>query len=179
MLWNNETKIRRTSGKRIKPQVGEKVSFEFTKDMKLVTSIISHPKIYPYVTDDFSPKPNEFEMICDPSLKFVRVYEGERTLGIFTFIIRNRIWWEIHTCLLPCVWGNSVKILTGVFKWIWENTECQRITSEVSVNNRLAYRLGIISGMKEIGTNEKSILQGGVLRDQVMLGISKGEICQY
>ena len=152
------------------------MTFERTNDYCLVKQIITHPKIWPHVSDDFSPKVEVYEPIQHEAAWYVLVKDGQELLGLFALYPENRICWKVHTCLLPNSWGRRSKQAAreGV-QWIFNNTECKRIITDVPEYNTLAYRFAEIGGMSQFGINHKSFQKDGKLHDVFMLGISKQE----
>jgi RimJ/RimL family protein N-acetyltransferase len=150
------------------------MKIERTRDWERVRSIVTHPKVYGAVTDDYSLsaeewKPNETEDIC-----YLLVSEDEKPLGVFILIPQNHICWQVHTCFLPESYGDIAKRAGfGSIQWVWDNTECLRIVTEVPIYNRIALKYALDCGMKEYGINPKSYMKQGKLRDVILLGISK------
>jgi hypothetical protein len=58
-------------------------------------------------------------------------------------------------------------------EWIWHNTPCRRLITNVPADNRLAFQFALSAGMEPYGKNEDSFLKGGKLLDQICLGISR------
>lgn len=157
------------------------MTFERTFDYALVKAIITHPAIYPHVSDDFSPSAEEYKPIESEFVWYVKVKDDGEILGVWIFVPENAICWKIHTCLLPTAWGaRAAKAAKMMAQWIWKNTQCVRIITDVPETNRLALMFALKSGMTRYGMNPKSYMKDGKLLDQVVLGISKpGEItCQ-
>ncbi len=151
-----------------------KFTFKRTVNAELIKSIVTHPKIYSKIVDDFAVKPDFYQPIMHPDVRYMLVYDAEELLGMFIFVPHNQITWEVHTCLLPNAWkGRSIPAAIEMTAWIWEHTICSRVFTNVPRSNRLALRFAKAAGMKEFGVNEKSVLRGGVLEDFIMLGISR------
>jgi len=92
------------------------------------------------------------------------------------FHATNAICWEVHTCLLPCAWGERAYIAARALpEWIWRHTPCRRIVTNVPSSNRLALRFALRAGMTIYGCNKASYLKNGRLCDQLCLGLSKPE----
>lgn len=150
------------------------MTFERTKDPELIRSVLTHPKVWPHITDDFSGSPESYEPPMHEAIVYLTVLDGDRLLGLFMFHPHTRICWEVHTCLLPHCWGvRAAEAAKGAAEWMWANTEAQRIITSVPAYNRLALRFAERAGMKQWGVNGKSFQKGGVLHDQIMLGLSK------
>lgn len=152
------------------------MTFERTFNWETIKAVMTHPKIWPHITDDFSSKIELFEPIKHDAAWYVLVKEGEELLGLFFLHPENGICWKVHTCLLPTAWGYRAKQAAheGV-QWIFENTPCKRIITDVPEYNVLAYKFAKIGGMTQYGTNPKSYQKNGVLHDVFMLGVSKPE----
>lgn len=136
---------------------------------------MTHSRVYPHISDDYSPNSANYRPFEDESLWYVLVTSDDgELLGLFLFVPQNAINWEVHTCLLPKAWGPIArKAGRGMAEWVWANTLCHRITTSVPESNRLALQFALACGMTIFGRNEKSILKGGRLQDQVLLGISR------
>lgn len=148
--------------------------FERTTDYGLVRQVMTHPKLYPWCTDDASPAAGEYVPPEHAGVWYVLVKDAGELLGLFAFVPQNGICWELHTRLLPCAWGpRALEALQGVIAWLWANTSCRRLVTNVPTFNRLALRFGRAAGLIEFGLNEKSFLKHGVEYDQVLLGATK------
>lgn len=160
------------------------MTFERTRDYDLIRRIMAHPQVYPHITDDGCPPVEEFHPVESPEIWYVivRSDSGPRSLafgnaiGMWVFFPQNHVCWEVHTCLLPVGRGETGRAAARqMAAWIWSNTPCRRIITNVPVFNRLALAFAKRAGMVEFGRNERSFLKGGELHDQIMLGLSKPE----
>lgn len=152
------------------------MTFERTVDYDLVRKIVTHPKIWPHVSDDFSGKPEDFNPIQHEAAFYLLVKEEREVLGVFALYPKNRICWEVHTCLLPTSWGQRAKqAARDAMQWVFRNTECLRLITDVPEYNTLALRFAHMAGMTQFGVNPKSYMKNGILHDVTMLGISKQE----
>jgi hypothetical protein len=163
------------------------ISFRRTCDMDLVRRVMTHPKVWPWISDDFAPAPEDFQPLDHPGIVYVEaiVPDGsgpgqEKLLGLWIFAPQNGACWEVHTCLLP---GHGFlrarEAARAMAEWIWEHTACLRIVTNVPRCNRAAYAFARAAGMQEFGTNEGSYMKNGRVWDQIMLGLSRPEApCQ-
>ena len=149
-----------------------------TKNLELVREIVTDPAIYPFVSDDGSPKPEEWK--APEALTYCLVKDGDEILGVWIFRKCNAVTWEVHTCLLSNARGKrGYQALKMLPEWAWNNLEgAQRIITEVVEDNQPALVFALRAGMDKFGVNKKSYLKGGKLLDAILLGISRGEICQ-
>ncbi len=156
------------------------IHFERSTDYELIRKIITHPKIYRHLVDDNSPARENYYPIEDEVVWYIVVREifpdaePQEILGLWMLHPHNSICWEIHTALLPNAWGDRAdRAGRMVFEWIWENTPCRRLITNVPSSNRLALHYAVRAGMKIWGVNEASFLKDGILRDQVCLGFTR------
>jgi RimJ/RimL family protein N-acetyltransferase len=156
------------------------ITFERSTDYALVRRILTHPRIYDKISDDHSPAREDYRPIEHPSVWYVvarDVYpEGHDLLGLWMLHPLNGICWEVHTALMPVAWGEKgLEAAHLLPDWIWENTPCRRIVTNVPSTNRLALHFALRAGMTIFGVNRASYLKDGKLCDQVCLGISPPE----
>lgn len=151
------------------------MKFERSTDYELIRQIITHPRIYPHATDDYSPLAAEFRAIEHESIWYVLVRDDDEcVLGLFMFVPENRVCWKIHTCLLPQAWGrNARQIAHQLGEWLWTNSECLRVITDVPEYNVHALKFALDAGMEKFGLNPKSYMKNGKLMDVILLGVSK------
>lgn len=143
--------------------------------------VMTHPRVWPYITDDGSPSIEEFQPAAGPGVLYLLCLEGEELLGLWMFVQVNSVSLDVHTCLLPGHgFRRSREAARQAAEWIWANTSCQRIQTSVPERNRIAFKFAEAAGMLEYGRNPQSISQGGRLWDQILLGMSrpKEQPCQ-
>jgi len=163
--------------------VAEKtVTIERTQDAALVKSIITHPRIYPSVTDDGAPRPELFdasEAVKHKNVYFLLARAGEELLGCFMLHSHNAVLYEVHTCLLPNAWGpRAVEAGVAGRRWMFANTPCEKIMTFVPQGNGLAFKFAKRCGMQLEGILTKSYKKGGKLLDQSLLGVAKETVCR-
>lgn len=152
--------------------------FQSTTDAALIKAIITHPAIWPYVTDDFASTIEDYEPIIGERTLYMLAFDGIELLGMWMFEICSPICYKVHTCILPNAYGGRAgQAAKEMAEWIWENTTCQRIITDVPENNRLAYRFALKAGMTQFGLNPKCYQKGGLLMDVALLGMSRGKEC--
>lgn len=149
------------------------LAFERTADLTLVREVVTHPRVWPWVSDDFSGVPEAWRPLEHPAIWYVVVLDGEELLGLLTFIPQSTVCWEFHTCMLPIAGSKRAhEAILGSIRWIWEWTACRRAVTNVPVFNRQALRCARAIGLEEIGMNRKSYMKDGRLHDQVLFGLS-------
>lgn len=148
------------------------MQIERTFDQEFIIRCVTEPSHWRASVDDG---------VCNPDLYFPPMHDSIFWLkvgeyGVFMLHPHNLITYEVHTILLPHTRGKAVDVAIEARNWFFTNTQCERIITNVPSFNQLALRLAKKSGMTEYGINPKSFKKGGVLYDQTLLGISKGEI---
>ena len=149
-----------------------------TRNFPLIQQIVTNPAIYPFVSDDGSPKAEDWK--APESFKYCLVTDEDDVLGVWIFRQMNAVTWEVHTCLLPIARGKKgYQALKMLPEWAWKNLpKAQRVVTEVPESNGPALVFALRAGMEKFGVNKKSYLKGGKLLDVILLGISRGEPCQ-
>jgi RimJ/RimL family protein N-acetyltransferase len=158
------------------------IHFERSFDYELIRRILTHEKIWPHISDDYSPPATEFRPIESTAAWYIVVRDiypdagPEEVLGLWMFVPQNSVCWEVHTCLLPTAWGDRGQRAARMLPdWIWQHTHCRRIITNVPSTNRLALHFAVKAGMTIYGVNRASFLKHGTLCDQVCLGISPSD----
>ncbi len=144
--------------------------------MDLVREIMTHPKVWPHISDDGSPDADRFIPLIHHGIIYLLCYDREELLGLWMFVQQGAATIEVHTCLVP---GHGFRrartAARGAAEWIWEHTQVARICTSVPERNRIALKFAQDAGMVEYGRNPSSFLKDGVLQDQILLGISRPE----
>jgi hypothetical protein len=146
------------------------ISFEWCLDFDLIRQIMTHPKLYPWLTDDTAGPASQFTPPLDYS--YVLVRQDAEVLGLFAIHPRNSICWEVHTALLPNCWGPVAKrAYREGLAWLKANTPCRKVIGNIRATNRLALRIAKAAGLTVIGLNTKCVMKDGILQDQWILGL--------
>lgn len=145
------------------------------RDQQLIASTLSHPRIFPRISDDGCRFARDLPMPdVDGPCIFIGAFDQDEYLGLFMLHAHNLVLFEVHTCLLPSAWGDrALAAAVACIRWTFDNTSCRRLITSVPDDNPLALRLAIRAGMEAYGRNPKSMQRAGLLRDLIMLGISK------
>ena len=152
------------------------ITVERTFDYSLVREVMTHPKVWPHVTDDGSPPKEAFRLIESDYVIYLLAKDGDEVLGVWVLVPHNTVCYEVHTCMLPSAWGARAREAALIaIQFVWGCSSCARLVTNVPEYNRLALRFAKAAGMTEFGRNPRSFLKDGKLWDQIMLGISKGE----
>lgn len=154
------------------------ITLKRTFDYQLVKRIVTHPEVYPYLSDDGSPSAEQWEPAEHEAVYYLLVERDGEPVGTYMFVPQNSVCYEGHTALLPEAWGQGAEIGIMAQHWLFENSPCQRIVGNAPSFNQRALHYAEKTGMRAFGINRKSFLKNGVLYDQVVLGVSKEDVCQ-
>lgn len=140
------------------------LSAEWCSDCYVITSIVTHPQVYPYVSDDNSPPPEEFKLPELGSDFFaVSCFDGGHIVGCFLFIKKTDNRCEIHTCMLPAARGKAVDFGHLVVKMIFNETPFSEIVTFIPMTNQKAKRVAIKCGFVEIGDHSPMAIGGELI----------------
>ena len=150
------------------------IQFELTQDAALIKRIITDPEVYPMVSDDGSPAPEDFQPVIAPNVLYVLVRIEGTIAGLWILLPSNSFCYEIHTVLLPwCRGRRAFEAAKQLGPWLWENTRIERVFTNVPEFNKEALLFARVSGMIQFGKNVKSFKKGGMLYDETLLGVSR------
>ena len=139
-------------------------------DWDTITSIITSPENWEYMSDDF----DELEGFTPPKGDD-KYYLLDGRGGLFMFYFISPIHAQAHVCALRHARGlKAVNSQKSAIKWIFQNTDCLKITALIPEFNKRVERLSMAVGLKYEGRIEKCYMKHGCLRDQLIYGISKG-----
>lgn len=138
------------------------INLEWTTDTALVESTLKDPSVYPWVSDDRCPSPENFHMptVDGESIKAVLCYNYESYCGCFILFDKGNDTLEIHTCLLPSVKGMGKIFGDAVVSKIFKETDCKAISTYAPETNPLAKRLALKCGFVYDGIGDPLIING-------------------
>lgn len=147
-------------------------------DFAKVDSILRHPSIYPFISDDYSPSSEMFtveNLLKLPDWVFLTPDDN----SIFMYVPVNGVTWEVHSNILPESRSKSTILAKATLDYMFNKTRCLKITTCVPEFNQKALYLCFSCGLKFEGCSRKSFMWHGTLYDQYLLGIVKEEfLCQ-
>ena len=153
---------------------GEISSIARTFDADRLKALCVDPAIFSHINDDFYLSPDDWEPSVHKFVVNLIARDSEGDFGFGIFIPDTHTCYKAHMGFLPRSYGlKALESFKAMLNWMWERTTAARIVGEVCRENRRAIQFAIRAGFKPYGINEKSRLRGGILRDQVCLGISK------
>ncbi|MDE1868048.1 MAG: GNAT family N-acetyltransferase [Thaumarchaeota archaeon] len=133
-----------------------------------------HASVWKEIADDFSVNQTLFfPDMSDRNYWLTAHHDGEE-LGVFLGRKLNPIHYEAHIILLPSARGLASKAARHAVRWMFDNTQCERLIGCIPVYNKLAINVAHNAGFEDFGINKNSFMKNGKLWDQVFLGISRG-----
>lgn len=151
------------------------IKIERSRDYSAIRALCIHPRIFPLIADDFHPEPSAWQVPENEHIVYLLAVDNEGAFGFGIFYPINMACWSAHMGFLPRSYGPDARhSFKRMLNWIWANTTARKIVGDIARDNLLALRFARSVGFEIYGVNKKSVVRGGVLRDQVCLGISKG-----
>lgn len=145
-----------------------------TFDADRLKAICIDPAIFSHINDDFFPSSGTWNPNVQECVINLIAQDWEGDFGFSIFIPDTNTCYKAHMGFLPRSYGpKALESFKSMLNWMWDYTTAARIVGEVCRENRRAIQFAIRAGFKPYGINEKSRLRGGILTDQVCLGISK------
>jgi len=147
---------------------------ERTFDSEYITSIATHDKCWDACSDDGTVD----KLLYFPPMDDAIIWLKAEDCGVFMLHPHNSICYEVHT-MLPHAGKKAIDCAKAGMEWMFKNTACERIITNVPEYNRVALIFAKKAGMEVIGINKKSFKKNGVLHNQTLLGLSKELVCQH
>lgn len=145
--------------------------FSITEDMEKIKNVLCDPEIYERTSDDGSPELEDFNPI-EPS-EGVFYITDENNTGIVFIHWMNYLTVECHIQILKEHRNKSEEFGHSALKWIWDNTEAQKIVAKIPEIYLDVIRFTMKGGFRFEGICEKSYQKNGILYGVVNLGISR------
>lgn len=150
------------------------IRFERTRNLKLIASIMTHPDLWPWLSDDFYPAPENFLPIESEAIFHLMAFDGDEPLGLYITHPINTLLWEVHHALLPKAWGPRALEIGRAFEaWMWLNTDALKLVGFTPACNKLALRYAKQLGMQEVARVAKCYQRRFELHDIVILEKAK------
>ena len=149
-----------------------KVSRSF--DYKAIRDVLTHPEIYPLVTDDRSPEVYDFHPPENENIIYLIAEVDGETAGVIVYIPEASVVLDSHIAILPKYRMYSTAIGRMAIAWAFDNTKAVKIEGRIPKCNRKTYKFAKKIGFKSEGVSKLSYLKGGKLFDRYLVGIIKG-----
>lgn len=134
-------------------------------------TILRHPDIYKTICDDDSPSIDD---ICIPEeWRCVVAYDGPNIVPVGCFILHyiNSVTMVCHVQILPEHREMSAEIGEAVIQWTRDNTEAEKLIAWIPFDCENVKWFAEKMGFKVEGVSEDSIMKGGELLSQWLMGL--------
>lgn len=138
---------------------------ERTHDEAWVTGIVTHPRVWPWISED-GQDPATWRM--HPGAVALRY--GDH--GLFLLNPTTTVAWEAHTCMLPHT-PDVDAAAREAMAWMFTNTAAQKITTSAFDTHRHAIALAKRAGFVEEGRLTAMVMWRGKPRDLFIYGVQK------
>jgi len=139
-----------------------------TTDPELISRVINHKDVFPWVSDDKTPKP------YDPNMDNGSIFLTDETeKSVIEIDPLNGIMCQVHMAALPELWGNCHHIVIDALIWGFKNTGFMKVLGIIPDCNIFVKKLLVDSGFKKEGMITKAYLKGWKLYDMEIYGITK------
>ena len=142
-------------------------------DLEFVDAVLTHPAIYPHISDDYSPSIKEFT--AKPLLKrpacYVLMYKD---YGLVLSQPMNGTMFDTHITMLPEHRGkDAIEASDGFAHYLFTETTCEKIMAIIPELFPNVMNFVQRIGFKAEGHLTKSIKKNGKLIDQYVFGLEK------
>lgn len=135
----------------------------------IIESIVLHPKVMTWLTDDNS---KHYEVVIHPQVYYL---VNEENSGVVRVDPMNSVTCAVHIATLPSLWGHGHEFSQEVLEWIFKNTRYQKVVGIIPAYNDRVIKLVKDFNFKQEGLLTKSFLKNWVLADQIIFGLNKGD----
>ncbi len=139
------------------------MTFEFSRDYDKIRAFLVEPRCWRRMVNDAAPKPEHFTVQYQPGLLHVLAMEGALLVSVFLLKWKDG-YIEVHFCIAPYAWGEAKRIVMEFLRWIWKETEIERMIAMVPSYNRLALKLAESVGFQGCNGLEDPLLFGQTVR---------------
>ena len=150
------------------------ITLQPLNELDLINRVILDAAVNNDISDDAS-KNHEIQQLPH-TFECLGIYQHGEIKGIFMLLPQNAVTAEIHTCLLL---RGKEAFQAGRLLLSYLFNKYQKAISYTPLTNKKALFYALRLGFKKEGVLTQSFLKNGVLVDQVVVGLTKGEyLCQ-
>lgn len=138
-------------------------------DIDEVEQILGHPSVFNFCSDDSEITALDAACAClrDPSYIVIKPHDDT----LFLFKAMNKIMYEMHVCIVRGkARKQGIRSAAKAARWLFNNTQCQKIVTHIPVFNELSLMFAMVCGMKREGLIKGGYLKDGKLYDLILLG---------
>lgn len=157
------------------------ITVEPTNDVDFIHSVMSHPAIFPKITDDGVAILDKAAVVYiveqRPEFTFIRVRDIGDDVGLFMFHKHGTAMYEVHTCILPEYRGpKAYEAAKAAAQWLWDHTQAGVITTLIPESDKAVTRFAKRIGFRAVGVIPSSLLRGQKYLNQILLTLERS--CQ-
>lgn len=148
------------------------------RDVLFVDSVLKEPEVWDRCADDgislFPDRWTAYGRLANPDNYFLCPFKDETAAGLIMFYKWTSFCWEIHIAMLRQFRGKfTVEATKEALRWMFENTNCLKITARIPACNLPPTALARAVGMKQEGRSKDAWQKGGVLYDVLYFGTER------
>lgn len=148
--------------------------------LEFINKILKDSSIYPLISDDFSPYPDDFTV--EELIKNDKVHAlCPNKYTVILFLPKNGITWEIHYNVLKQGRGYDIrKITPEILNYAFTKIpNCKKLVCYISETHKNVIDFAVSMGMKHEGRLKDSIQKNNILYDEIILGMRGKEWEQH
>lgn len=146
-----------------------------TRNRQLATELLTHPSIWPSLTNDDAPPLGEFE--APDAFTYLVATDGGEVAGLFGVRMEQNAA-ILHVAMLPAYRGAGTrKAGEAAMAWVWANTGAERVLVRLEAWNTKARAAAVRAGFKPTKTLPGAVRRGGRLVDILELEKRRGIRC--
>jgi len=140
-------------------------------DPDLVAELVTDDDVWHEASDDNTGSPDNFVPVFHDSVYYLVPWLDGVPMGIFALTPVNSVTWEWHTGILRPFRGRSaIRGALLAVEWMALNTPARKLITWVDAEARHVYLYAKAGGFGIEGTSHGSLLKGGRLHDQYLMG---------
>jgi len=141
-----------------------------------IDKILTDPSIYPLISDDQSPRREDFTVQVLMQNENVHALCPNKNTVIL-FLPKNGVTWEIHYHVLKAGRGEEIrKITPEILKYAFTKIEnCKKLICSISELHKNVIDFSTSMGMKHEGRRKSSVQKNNILYDEILLGMRRTE----
>lgn len=147
-------------------------------DTSVLSAIVRHPKVWPFVSDDGSGAREDFELSSEIVLAwswYLVSYRGTPA-GFASFEPRNAAVAEFHGAILPEFRGKvGFDLAHASMAAHWRSTKRPKVVAYCPASNRLAQRINVALGFQREGELTDAYLRNGRLENVIVYGMTRDQ----
>lgn len=147
---------------------------ERTKDIGLVKSIITQPKIWESIKGSYTGTIEDISPPVDDYIYIVGTEDGD-AVGLFIVHPTTFDIWQCHVQVMPKYRdSHAVDFGKRVLNWVWSNTDINKLMALIPVIYPNVKEFSELQGFCQEGLLTNSYEKGGEIHSQWLVSINRG-----